>query len=110
MKLQAHVDECDGSVLAAALLGQPLACLCRYLETAGRYNYTTPKSYLELIALYKNLLAKQREDLRAAKTRLENGVEKIAQASSQVKSPFLCQQNRQQGTTYGGDEQASVPA
>ena len=24
-----------------------------YLETYRRYNYTTPKSYLELIALYK---------------------------------------------------------
>ena len=58
--------------------------LCSYLETAGRYNYTTPKSYLELIALYKNLLANKREELRGAKTRLENGVEKIAQASAQV--------------------------
>lgn len=57
---------------------------CRYLETVGRYNYTTPKSYLELIALYKTLLARKREELRASKTRLENGVEKIAQASAQV--------------------------
>ena len=51
---------------------------------AGRYNYTTPKSYLELIALYKTLLANKRDELRASKTRLENGVEKIAQASAQV--------------------------
>ncbi len=28
----------------------------RYLEAFRRYNYTTPKSYLELIALYKQLL------------------------------------------------------
>ena len=64
-----------------------LASCGRYLETAGRYNYTTPKSYLELIALYKDLLARKREQLRADKLRLENGVEKIAQASAQVRVP-----------------------
>ena len=47
-------------------------------------SYTTPKSYLELISLYKNLLSKKRAELKAAKERLENGVDKIAQASSQV--------------------------
>ena len=49
-----------------------------------RYNYTTPKSYLELISLYKSLLAQKRAELRANKERLESGVEKIAQASAQV--------------------------
>ena len=28
----------------------------RFLEAFRRYNYTTPKSYLELISLYKQLL------------------------------------------------------
>jgi dynein heavy chain len=45
----------------------------RYHEVYRRYNYTTPKSYLELISLYKSLLAQKREELRAAKERLENG-------------------------------------
>lgn len=31
-----------------------------YLESCRRYNYTTPKSYLELISLYKDLLARKR--------------------------------------------------
>jgi hypothetical protein len=56
----------------------------QYQETYRRYNYTTPKSYLELISLYKTLLARKRADLQAAKERLQNGVEKIAQASAQV--------------------------
>lgn len=56
----------------------------QYLESYRRYNYTTPKSYLELIALYKTLLARKRAELQAAKERLQNGVEKIAQASAQV--------------------------
>ena len=57
---------------------------CRYFDTTRRYAYMTPKSYLELIALYKSMLAKQRTQLAENKTRLENGVEKIAQASRQV--------------------------
>lgn len=56
----------------------------QYLQSFRRYNYTTPKSYLELIALYKCLLARKRAELQAAKERLQNGVEKIAQASAQV--------------------------
>ena len=42
------------------------------------------QSYLELISLYKDLLARKREELRLSKERLENGVTKIAQASAQV--------------------------
>ena len=49
-----------------------------------RYTYTTPKSYLELISLYKTLLSAKRDELRQAKERLESGVAKIAQASAQV--------------------------
>ncbi len=60
--------------------------LTRYLEVAKRYNYTTAKSYLELIALFKSLLASKRAQLGANKARLQSGVEKISQASAQVLS------------------------
>jgi dynein heavy chain len=55
-----------------------------YFNEDRRYNYTTPKSYLELISLYKSMLEQKRLDLKHAKERLENGVDKIAQASAQV--------------------------
>mmetsp|Transcript_25005 Transcript_25005/g.85566 ORF Transcript_25005/g.85566 Transcript_25005/m.85566 type:complete len:4525 (+) Transcript_25005:136-13710(+) len=55
-----------------------------FLEQDRRFNYTTPKSFLELISLYKNLLETKRNQLKEAKLRLESGVEKIAQASAQV--------------------------
>ena len=45
----------------------------RFHALYRRHNYTTPKSYLELISLYKALLARKREELRSAKERLENG-------------------------------------
>ncbi len=47
------------------------------------------QSYLELISLYKDLLARKREELRLDKERLENGVTKIAQASAQVNTCSL---------------------
>lgn len=56
----------------------------RYLETVRRHVYVTPKSYLELIALYKSLLTAKREELNANRQRLESGIDKIAQASQQV--------------------------
>ena len=56
----------------------------QYLEQARRFNYTTPKGYLELISLYKSLLEQKRAELKASRDRLENGVDKIAQASAQV--------------------------
>ena len=55
-----------------------------FLRVYRRYNYVTPKSYLELISLYTSLLASQRNDVRASRERLENGLDKIAEAAAQV--------------------------
>lgn len=35
----------------------------RYLKLERRYNYTTPKSFLELIDLYKKLLLEKRDGI-----------------------------------------------
>jgi len=55
-----------------------------FQATYRRWNYVTPKSYLELIALYKSLLASKRESVKSGRERLENGLDKIAQAAAQV--------------------------
>ncbi|XP_064531689.1 dynein axonemal heavy chain 9 isoform X4 [Pseudopipra pipra] len=55
-----------------------------YLSNERRYNYTTPKSFLEQIKLYQNLLLKKDEDLKAKTERLENGLEKLNSTSAQV--------------------------
>ncbi|XP_074967279.1 dynein axonemal heavy chain 9-like [Phalacrocorax aristotelis] len=55
-----------------------------YLSNERRYNYTTPKSFLEQIKLYQNLLLKKRKDLKAKMERLENGLEKLNSTSAQV--------------------------
>lgn len=60
-----------------------------YLATERRYNYTTPKTFLEQIKLYQNLLSKKRSELIAKIERLENGLTKLQSTASQVPAPLL---------------------
>ena len=55
-----------------------------YLAHEKQHVHTTPKSFLELIKLYKSLLAKKRQMSKEAIERLENGVNKIETTSSIV--------------------------
>ena len=65
-----------------------------YLMNERRYNYTTPKSFLEQITLYQNLLSKKNQELQAKIIRLENGLEKLKSTASQVKHYYpLCSIN-----------------
>ena len=48
-----------------------------YLLNDRRHNYTTPKSYLELINLYVKVLKRQHDEVEARMQRLENGLEKL---------------------------------
>ena len=56
----------------------------QYLTNERRYNYTTPKSFLEQIKLYQGLLSRQYADLQAKMLRLENGLEKLKSTATQV--------------------------
>ncbi|ERE69467.1 dynein heavy chain 17, axonemal [Cricetulus griseus] len=55
-----------------------------YLTNEQRYNYTTPKSFLEFIRLYQNLLDRNGKELQAKVERLENGLLKLHSTSAQV--------------------------
>ncbi|XP_012590033.1 PREDICTED: dynein heavy chain 17, axonemal, partial [Condylura cristata] len=55
-----------------------------YLATERRYNYTTPKTFLELIKLYQSLLGQKTVELVAKIQRLENGLMKLQSTASQV--------------------------
>ena len=58
----------------------------QYLQNERRYNYTTPKSFLEQIKLYQNLLTKKNDELQSKIVRLENGIEKLRSTATQVNS------------------------
>ncbi|XP_047613274.1 dynein axonemal heavy chain 9 isoform X4 [Phacochoerus africanus] len=55
-----------------------------YLSNEQRYNYTTPKSFLEFIRLYQGLLRRNGEELTAKIQRLENGLLKLHSTSAQT--------------------------
>lgn len=55
-----------------------------YLLFERRYNYTTPKSFLEQISLYSKLLTEKTNDLQGRIQRLINGLEKLASTAEQV--------------------------
>lgn len=57
-----------------------------YLTNERRYNYTTPKSFLEQIQLYRSLLGHRSEELSTKMERLENGLQKLSSTSAQVSS------------------------
>jgi len=55
-----------------------------YLEVERRYNYATPKSYLEFIDLYKTLLGQKRGALETEFNALELGLQKLLQTEEDV--------------------------
>ncbi|XP_034563350.1 dynein heavy chain 9, axonemal [Notolabrus celidotus] len=55
-----------------------------FLVNERRYNYTTPKSFLEQIKLYRSLLGQKSKDLATKMERLENGLQKLKGTSAQV--------------------------
>ncbi|XP_031848127.1 dynein beta chain, ciliary [Nomia melanderi] len=55
-----------------------------YLQNERRYNYTTPKSFLEQIALYSKLLIERTYDIKAMIERLKSGLEKLKSCAGQV--------------------------
>ncbi|KAG2454516.1 hypothetical protein HYH02_000363 [Chlamydomonas schloesseri] len=55
-----------------------------FRREAGRYNYVTPTSYLELISCFATLLAQRRAKVLAQQQKYENGLDKLAFTAEQV--------------------------
>lgn len=56
----------------------------RFLEEEGRHNYTTPKSFLELIDFYKELMRTKRAELGCNIARLANGLKTLRKTNDDV--------------------------
>uniref|UniRef100_A0AAY4DSH0 Dynein, axonemal, heavy polypeptide 9 like n=1 Tax=Denticeps clupeoides TaxID=299321 RepID=A0AAY4DSH0_9TELE len=56
----------------------------KYQQNEKHFNYTTPKSFLEFMKLYGNLLGTKRRELTQKMERLENGLQKLQSTASQV--------------------------
>ncbi|XP_074840744.1 dynein axonemal heavy chain 11 isoform X2 [Carettochelys insculpta] len=67
----------------------------KYYQNERRYNYTTPKSFLEQISLYKILVEKKYREMSKRMERLLSGIQKLQTTASQVedlKSKLACQE------------------
>jgi len=60
------------------------AASSEYEALERRFNHTTPKSFLELIAFYKGLLTQKRDDLFTQVSRLEKGIATLKSTASNV--------------------------
>ena len=58
----------------------------KYLAVERRYNYTTPKSFLELIDFYKKLYKQQSSSLYEEIQRLEKGIATLQKTEKDVNS------------------------
>jgi dynein heavy chain len=70
-----HIAEVHHSVSTMSL---------KYLKEEKRFNYTTPKSFLELISFYKLLLGRRREEQVAAIVRLDTGLNTLMRTNKDV--------------------------
>eukprot|EP01038_Epipyxis_sp_PR26KG_P005405 gene5405-7492_t len=70
-----HIAEVHSSVGTASR---------EYLKKEKRINYTTPKSFLELISFYKSLLKNRRDDMFANIKRLDIGLDTLMRTNKSV--------------------------
>ncbi|KAJ3214893.1 Dynein heavy chain 1, axonemal [Dinochytrium kinnereticum] len=75
----------DGIVNLCVFMHESVRAGCiKYKNELNRNNYVTPKSYLELLGLYKRLLDKKRNELLALRKRTATGLEKLLNATKEV--------------------------
>lgn len=75
----------DGIVSLCVYMHESVREKCiQYKNELNRNNYVTPKSYLELLNLYKKLLEKKRNELLALRKRTSTGLDKLLAATKEV--------------------------
>jgi dynein heavy chain len=89
-KLLSDIDLGEAGVVRAVQYFMPTVFvavnkMCKtFLHAEGKYVYTTPKSYLEMLYLFEKMLASKRASTDEAIFRLKNGVEKLIKAEDDV--------------------------
>ncbi len=77
----------DGLCRACVLVHESVMTASRqFLEQLSRRVHVTPKSYLDLIASYMDMLGEKQRELMSNQTRLSVGVDKIKEANMMVET------------------------
>lgn len=73
------------SICMAHVHGSVNEMSLKYLSNDRRYNYTTPKSFLEQITLYMNVLVTKTNDIKSGILRFQNGIKQLISCAAQVR-------------------------
>ncbi len=60
----------------------------QYLAELSRYNYVTPKSYLELLSIFSSLIGQKKQELHSARQRMKTGLDKVIWETSHSSYTF----------------------
>uniref|UniRef100_A0A3Q3VWH7 Dynein heavy chain coiled coil stalk domain-containing protein n=1 Tax=Mola mola TaxID=94237 RepID=A0A3Q3VWH7_MOLML len=58
--------------------------LSKYLAELSRHNYVTPKSYLELLKIFSDLIGCKKQELCGARQRMKTGLDKLLSTAEDV--------------------------
>ncbi|XP_027011591.1 dynein axonemal heavy chain 1 isoform X2 [Tachysurus fulvidraco] len=56
----------------------------QYRSELSRYNYVTPKSYLELLSIFSALIGRKKQELNVARQRMKAGLDKLLSTAEDV--------------------------
>lgn len=61
----------------------------QYRVELSRYNYITPKSYLELLGIFSALIGQKKQELNCARQRMKAGLDKVTSTWKSLKFKFV---------------------
>ncbi|XP_077458505.1 dynein axonemal heavy chain 1 [Stigmatopora argus] len=84
-ELEANPEVMDGLTMMCMRIHQIVARKCdQFLAELSRQNYVTPKSYLELLNIFSNLIGRKKQELCRARERMSTGLDKLLSTAEDV--------------------------
>ncbi|XP_054472107.1 dynein axonemal heavy chain 1 [Anoplopoma fimbria] len=84
-ELEASTTVMRGLTLMCVEIHQMVARKCaQYLAELSRHNYVTPKSYLELLKIFSDLIGRKKQELSSARQRMKTGLDKLLSTAEDV--------------------------
>ncbi|KAK7127569.1 hypothetical protein R3I93_020220 [Phoxinus phoxinus] len=84
-ELEASPTTLQSLALMCVEIHQMVSRKCeQYLAELSRYNYVTPKSYLELLSIFSSLIGQKKQELHSARQRMKTGLDKLLSTAEDV--------------------------
>ncbi|XP_067360331.1 dynein axonemal heavy chain 1 [Channa argus] len=84
-ELEASPTAMKGLTMMCMKIHQIVAKNCeKYLTELSRHNYVTPKSYLELLKIFSDLIGRRKQELCGARQRMKTGLDKLLKTAEDV--------------------------